>query len=141
MQKMIASEDLNVLFFFNKFRYVLLGKPPVIGHYPEGLRKIISLCWPRKMISLCYAPDMLFASHKSKVYCKSWKAAGKCQKFIWKKLNTLIVDLDKSKAVLIIVIKQIFDLKSGSILERKVSVQCVHDRAYVKTASLESTFK
>ena len=69
-----SEDDLNILFFFDKFRHGLLGKSSVIGHYPEGKRKIISLCYTR---------NMLFASHKSKIYYyKLIKTAGKCQKFV-----------------------------------------------------------
>ena len=68
-----SEDDFNFLFFFNKFRYGLLGKSSVIGHYPERTRKIISLC---------YAHDMLFASDKSKVYYKSIETTGECKKII-----------------------------------------------------------
>ena len=57
---------------------------------------------------LCYTRNILFASDKSKVYYyKFITTTGKFQRFIGKNFNTLTVALNSSKAVLIIVMKQI----------------------------------
>ena len=69
---------------------------------------------------LCYTRNILFASDKSKLYYTFITTTGKCQKFIWKTFNTLIVALVSSKAVLIIVMKQIFKLNCKENLSLEV---------------------
>ena len=84
----------------------------VTGHYPEGTRKIINLC---------YAHDMLFISDKNKVYYRLIETTGQCQKIFWANFSTLILDLDSSKAFLIIVMKQVFKMQCEGSLSLEVT--------------------